>query len=152
MREPANLVFWHPVLSGAQHLQQFLRIRTAGAMIGAGAPGGETTRQLRDRLASGENVEVAGYMLSRDTAIGLEGAMLVPPVGGGSVNWFEVAGAGTAELSPAMRQAVAKWRDGGWNIESATFQGPAFWQTQEIEEVPQLVHETVRCLRKEIAG
>jgi exosortase A-associated hydrolase 2 len=38
-----DLVFWQPVISGKQHLQQFLRLRIAGELIGR--PGAERTER-----------------------------------------------------------------------------------------------------------
>ena len=67
----SRLVLWQPVTSGKSYLNQFLRIRTVGALI-HGSGSRETTGQLRRRLASGESIGVAGYTLAPALAQELE--------------------------------------------------------------------------------
>src|SRR5262249_35049316 len=57
----AGLILWHPVINGAQMLTQFLRLRLAVGMMRGSQ---ETTTQLRDTLAAGNSLEVAGYEIN----------------------------------------------------------------------------------------
>ena len=140
--EIRQMLFWQPVSSGKQHLQQFLRLKVASAMLGEGRQGADGTRQLREQLQQGEAVEVAGYMLTPALALGLDAATLAPPAGGGRTTWLEVSAAAAPEIAVASRQGVANWQAAGWQVDAAVVSGAAFWQTQEIEEVPALIAAT----------
>jgi exosortase A-associated hydrolase 2 len=140
----ANLLLWQPVLSGKQHLNQFLRMKAAADMIGGGESTG--TKALRAQLAAGEAVEVAGYMLSPSLALPLEAADLDPIPGSvGEVVWCEVQPA-AAELGPASQSRIAAWRERGIRVRGATVTGLPFWQTQEIDQCDALVARTVELL------
>jgi exosortase A-associated hydrolase 2 len=146
-----RLVFWQPVASGKQHLQQFLRLKVAGAMFAEGKQGGDGTRQLREQLQAGEAVEVAGYLLAPALALGLDAATLTAPQASGKVSWIELSSATEPELSIPSRQAIEKWSAAGWQVDSQVLPGPGFWQTQEIEEVPVLLDATL-CAMVVAAG
>ena len=73
-----GLLFWQPVLSGKQFLQQFLRLKIASQILGSADAARVDTRELRERLLRGDSVEVAGYELSPALAAGLEAADLAP--------------------------------------------------------------------------
>src|SRR5690606_16220497 len=98
---PERLILWQPVLSGETHLTQFLRIGVAADMFGSnrgsgGSPG------LRERLASGEALEVAGYDVVPELAQGIDALRLVDArMDAMQVHWFEVASDSSAGLSPA---------------------------------------------------
>ena len=141
-----DLIFWQPVTSGRQHLQQFLRVKLAGDMLNIARSSGGSTGQFREQLRSGAAIEIGGYMLSPELALGLDAATLEPPMRQGRLLWFELSGATTAELSPAGRLGVEAWRAAGWNLSVAAMTGVAFWQSQEIEEIPELIEATTRLL------
>jgi exosortase A-associated hydrolase 2 len=65
-----GFVLWQPVLSGKQFLQQFLRLKAAGEMVAQGDRERTGTRALREQLARGEAVEIAGYTVSPELALG----------------------------------------------------------------------------------
>ena len=64
-----RLLFWQPVLRGDRFVVQFLRLRVAAAMA-AGEK--ENIKNLRDSLAGGELVEIAGYELSSRLVTSIE--------------------------------------------------------------------------------
>jgi uncharacterized protein len=140
-----GLLFWQPVLSGRQFLQQFLRLKIAAQILGSADAERVDTRELRERLLRGDSVEVAGYDLSPALAEGLEAADLVPVPGQAPVAWIEVSGAG-AGLSPAARTRAAQWQDAGHPVDTRCVAGQAFWQTQEITECPALIEATLEAL------
>lgn len=138
----AGLLLWQPVLNGATFLTQFLRLRSAGAMLTGEADGG--TRVTRGLLAAGSSVEVAGYLLSPALAAdldGLDAAALAPPC---PVQWFELGADASRTAGAASVRLAAGW---GAATEPTIVVGPAFWQTQEIETAPNLLDASVAALR-----
>lgn len=147
--EPCNFLFWQPPAAGKPLLQQFLRLKVAGDMLGGQSKG--VMEALRKDLSAGSPVEVAGYMLSSGLASGLELAALAPPSRaspqtGAQVEWFEVSTRDDASLSPISTQTIARWQQAGFTVNSHMANGPAFWQTTEIEEAPALIAATTLAL------
>lgn len=141
---PSGFLFWQPVLAGKTFLQQFLRLKVAGEMLGGDAKG--VMSALKRQLAAGEAVEIAGYTLSSSLARGVENAELAPPPSPSRVVWFEIASRPDASLSPAAQQRLELWQKNGHRVEAAVIVAPAFWQTVEIEEAPALITATVASL------
>ena len=104
-----GVLLWQPVISGRQHLTQFLRLKLANEMLGNVA---ERTgmQQLRDRIANGEDIEVAGYRLSEELASGLERSELAFAPEAGRVLWLEVSSDDVPKLSPASEKRIAQIR------------------------------------------
>jgi exosortase A-associated hydrolase 2 len=139
-----ELLFWQPVSSGRQHLQQFLRLKIAGAL--AKGEGKASTDGLRQALAAGEAVEVAGYTLAPALAAGMEAATLTSPSPTvGRLIWLDVSST-VGDPSPAARQTLRAWSDAGWQAEIKVVTGAAFWQTTEIEVAPALWEATLAAL------
>jgi exosortase A-associated hydrolase 2 len=134
-----HVVFWQPVTAGGQALTQFLRLRMAAAL---GAERRETVADLRGTLRHGEDVEVAGYRLSPRLAEGLDKAVLAPPVSVGALDCFAVASQPRDSLPPGLQTAVDAWHARGWSVNGHFVTGDAFWATQEISTVPELVVRT----------
>lgn len=142
-----NLLLWQPVLSGRQHLMQFLRLRVAADAFAVAEPARRaTTQSLMQTLASGQSVEVAGYMLPAALALPLAEAELSPPTKAGQVLWFETAARDEPQLSPASATRIAQWKAVGLEVIPRMVGGPPFWSTQEIEDCPALVDATVEAL------
>lgn len=140
-----GLLLWQPVASGSQLLTQFLRLKSAAAMLGGGD--GESADVLRQQLlndAAATVVLVAGYPLSAALAQGLNGAKLAPPAPDVRVEWFEVQAGAT--LSPAAEMTVSRWQDAGCQVSARVVEGPAFWQTVEIETAPKLLTASIEAL------
>lgn len=136
-----NFLFWQPAIAGRSTLQQFLRLGTIGDWSKGEAPA--ATASLRGRLAAGEQVEIAGYALAPELALGLERARLTPSTRSGSVAWLEMSSRPDPELTPASIAAIAEWRQAGHVVRAQVVQGPPFWQTTEIEDAPALIAATV---------
>ena len=141
---PCNLLFWQPHLQGRALLQQFLRLKAAAEWASGGGKGVVTA--LTAELAAGQAVEVAGYRLHPQLADGLAAAQLLPPTRPARVCWFELSGSEQRALSPAAAGAAVRWQAAGWQWQAHAVQGPAFWQTTEIEDAPELISATVRAL------
>ena len=145
---PCHFLFWQPPSAGKQLLQQFLRLKVAGDMLGGQSKG--VMEGMRQQLASGASVEVAGYMLSAGLASGLEQATLLPPAVHTHqtlrLEWLEVSTREDTNLSPASAKTIAQWQQAGIDARSHLVNGPAFWQTTEIEDSPTLIAATVSAI------
>lgn len=144
-----DFIFWAPTPSGKLLLQQFLRLKAAADMLEGGAKGAVAT--MRQTLAIGHPIDIAGYTLSPELAKGLEESALLPfdaTRGATSprIEWFEMSTVNNAEPSPAAQKSIAKWRDHGFTVQCDTIGGPSFWQTSEIEDAPSLVEATISAI------
>jgi hypothetical protein len=104
---------------------------------------------MRQQLSRGETLEIAGYRLSAALAMGLEQAQLRPADLGrpGRLAWFEVSTAAPGGVpSPVTAECLARWSDAGHRCDRYPVQGPAFWQTTEIEDAEALTVATVSAL------
>ena len=151
---PVHLLWWQPVLQGKLLLQQFLRLKAAAQLADGG--GKAVLAATREALASGESVDIAGYTLSSALAGGLERARAAPPShthqqAGGHARWLvclETSTQPDARPSPAMQAGIDAWQAAGWSVVVEAVNGPAFWQTTEIEDAPLLVEATVAAVSR----
>ena len=142
----SRIVLWQPVTSGRTLFTQFLRIRLAAALAEGG--GSETTKDLMERLASGETLEVAGYEIAPELAEAINRvniADLVPPPGC-QIHWLEMTTGANDTLMPPSQKAVSGWRNAGVEVETAVLAGEQFWATQEIATAPALIDATRAAL------
>jgi exosortase A-associated hydrolase 2 len=145
MKNSPNFIFWQPVVSGKQHWQQFMRLKMAGELASGRAMGG--VGQIRQQLAAGQAVEIAGYTVVPGLADGLEKADLLPPtIFSGRVTWFELSTRDEATLAPVSQQRIDQWRAAGFMVDAKVVRGPGFWQTAEIEDAPELIAATLVAL------
>ena len=146
LEDPCHLLFWQPTVNGKAVLQQFLRLKAA-AQMQSGAGSG-AVQALKQALAEGQAVEIAGYELGAAVAQRLEQASLEPPTAreAARLAWLEVTQREPAALLPASVPALAKWRAAGWDATDRVLPGPSFWQTVEVEEAPALVEATVAAV------
>ncbi|HEX5126592.1 MAG TPA: hydrolase 2, exosortase A system-associated [Rhodocyclaceae bacterium] len=151
----SNVLWWQPIASGKQFLTQFLRLKLAGGLANespnsessSGESAAMDTRRLREALARGEPIEIAGYLLSPAMAEGLERASLDMSSGYVStVTWLEISSRDPADLSPASQQRVAALKNNGIGISARALNGLPFWQSVEIAEVPALIDASLNAL------
>ncbi len=139
-----GLLLWQPVLSGKQHLQQFLRLKSAAQMLvgqrDASAPA------AIDELRSSGYVEVAGYRLPAALADGLSASTLRLPPSVSQVEWFELNTDPAASLTPGASTIISRWSQSTCSVKSQVVLGPSFWQTAEIELAPALVAASLSAL------
>jgi exosortase A-associated hydrolase 2 len=144
-RPDVNLMLWQPVVSGAQHLQQFLRLH-AGARIAGTAANTAPTQPAR-LLQGGSTVEVGGYELSAQLANAMEGTVLeIPKTHSGRLVWMDVTADVTAAPSPAAQRGAERLQSSGLRVELEVVTGPPFWQTQEIEDCDALLVRTLALM------
>jgi exosortase A-associated hydrolase 2 len=146
-----RLVFWQPVASGQQHLNQFLRLKLAAGLRQAAATK-ETTTTLRERLARGERLEVAGYELSQPLVAAidaLEATVLTAP-GAPRIDWLEASTADPPALLPASERTLEKLRATGAEVHARAVKGEAFWALQEITVAPEMNAATIELAREAV--
>lgn len=147
--EPAvdRLLLWQPVVKGASFLTQFLRLRSAHEMIASGS--GVSTSELRETLASGTPLEIAGYevapeLFSAVDLLDLE-AMDPPPVS--SISWIEIGIQGREGVSRPSASVIDAWSDAGAIVDVSPVGGERIWDTQEITIGGPLIDATVARFR-----
>lgn len=140
-----NFIFWQPVLSGKQHWQQFMRLKMASELVSGSKKGGAD--EIRQSLAAGHPVDIAGYSIAPGLVQGLESTELLPPARKCSqVAWIELSSQSDATLSPVAQKRVQVWEEAGFRVHATVATGPAFWQTTEIEDAPELLLKTLDAL------
>lgn len=146
--DAAGLLLWQPVTSGAQHLKQFLRLRTVQNLMSSAdeaKPIGkaESVQSLLAELSAGQSLEIAGYRLNPQLAIPMQAMdlsrMVIVPA---QIHWLDVASQVPAALAPVSQRLAEAWRQQGKQVNLAVVTGPSFWQTQEIEFCPELLKAT----------
>jgi exosortase A-associated hydrolase 1/exosortase A-associated hydrolase 2 len=144
-----NFLFWAPTPSGKLVWQQFMRLKAAGDLVGGQAKA--TMDALRESLAAGRTVEIAGYQVTAALARGLEQATLAPPAhdGPGRMVWLDMTTRPDAALTPVVDKALKEWTAGGYTVAHHWVRGPSFWQTTEIEDAPDLLTATVDAMAPE---
>lgn len=143
--ESPNFIFWQPVVSGKPYWQRFMRLKMAAEFASGQSKG--VIEQVRLQLASGQAVEIAGYSVSPGLADGLETAELLPDRGyQGRVAWLEISTREDAGIAPGAQKYIEQWRSAGFRVGAGIVHGPAFWQTTEIEDAPELLPATLATL------
>ena len=149
LSETCNFLFWAPTPAGKPLLQQFLRLKAAGDMASGNAKA--VMDGLRQQLASGTSVDIVGYTLSATLASGMEQATLAAPALAGRLEWLDLSTQPDASLAPAAAKPLQAWQAAGFAVRSQVVNGPAFWQTSEIEEAPALLTATLAALGLPVA-
>jgi exosortase A-associated hydrolase 2 len=141
---PCRFLFWQAPAAGKALLHQFLRLKLAGNLVEGRSRG--VLEGLRQQLASGSAVDVAGYQLAPGLAAGFGAAKLQPPTLSGRLEWIELSSRTDPALSTASEPILTDWRVAGFDVKSRVVNGPAFWQTNEIEDAPALIDASVAAL------
>jgi exosortase A-associated hydrolase 2 len=150
LKGPSNFCFWQPTVSGRLILQQFLRLKLAADMLSGNSKG--LMDEMKQAMARGESVEIAGYRLPSALAQGLERAELAvtmkAPANQGipRLQWFELSTREETQLTPITQKCLSAWETAGFATHHQFVQGPSFWQTQEIEDAPMLIKATCAAL------
>lgn len=106
----------------------------------------ETVKDLRQRFAAGEYLEVAGYVLSPALVEQLDsvaGEAFLPQA---PVNWLEIKNQPEAALSVAAIRVLDNWRQRQVQAHGQVVTGDTFWATQEIAHAPGLIRASCDAL------
>lgn len=146
-----SLLLWQPVQSGKLFMGQFLRLRMAAAMMKGE---GESVAAVRERLISGECVEVAGYSLPPALYQQLEfvdlGKLTIPC--DTHLQIYEVASGDTQSLMPVTERRIENWRASGIDCVGKAAQGEPFWMTQELGFSSELIAASTAGMEKLVSA
>jgi exosortase A-associated hydrolase 2 len=138
----AQVLMWHPILNGETYLTQFMRLKVASEMLN----GGEkpvNTKTMREALAAGRAVEIAGYELAPEMAAAIDSLRLSELSGKGApVHWFDLAPYGGTSPAPAIVKTVATWKERKERLHLHLVPGTAFWSSPEIVIAQSLLDAT----------
>lgn len=139
---PRDIILWQPVNSPSVYITQVLRQRVASLMVRDLPP--ETTKEIRQRLAAGEDVEVSGYTLAGALVEQIESIDVSAMQGlcAGTIYWLEHVMEAGKEIGVASRRVVDQLSEQGNRIEVRTFCDPPIWQIHERDFAPQLLNLT----------
>ena len=142
-----RVLLWHPVVSGQQMMTEFLRLRLLSDAIGVRA--GETattTEELRQKINSGEPVEVHGYEimphLSQAIAelhIARLGLAVASPI-----QWVEVVSGAPDRGRPLAQTTVHAWQAAGREATLHLAVGRPFWSSPRIHNMRDTTDLVVR--------
>jgi len=139
-----RLVLWQPVVDGVTYLTQFLRLRLASGMLSGGEEK-ENTQSLKQQLAEGGVVEVAGYGLTSAVTDGLAASTLKNIVSDSLPPTCLVDLVASEGQPPPLvnRKLAESWIEAGVSLQHFSCVGEPFWNSVEIVEIPDMVTKTV---------
>lgn len=144
-----QIILWQPVISGESFLTQFLRLRLANEML-AGTGKATGTNTMRDCLANGESIEIAGYELAPELAAAIDSLKASELVVAGSpIHWFEIVAEPGRSITPAGAKVVNAWKRSAVDLHLHLVPCLPFWATQEISECAELVSATENIFAEE---
>ncbi|MFZ6751080.1 hydrolase 2, exosortase A system-associated [Undibacterium sp. Ren11W] len=141
-----QLILWQPVINGRQFLNQFLRLRLAGDMLSGKQNPTSGTQAIRNALLAGEVIEIAGYELPPHLAAAIDSQKISDylPLDY-RLDWMEIQSTASVDISPLKKQVIDAWAQKGVNNKTTLITGVEFWETQEIENNPELIASTLQA-------
>ncbi len=142
----SKTVFWQPVESGENHMNQFLRHGIAASMMKSKSGG--TIGALKERLGEGDTLEIAGYPLAPTLWSELQQVQLSDYLGPflGELQILEVGRSAGNELSPASMHIESAADELGLPTKSLRLRGEPYWASTEIVVNAELCRATVQSL------
>ncbi len=136
---PQDIILWQPVNSASVYITQVLRQRVASLMVRDLPP--ETTKEIRQRLADGEQVEISGYILGGALVDQIEKINVSAMAGlcDGTIHWLEHVLEAGKDIGLASRKVVDQLSRQGNQLAVRTFCDPPIWQIHERDFAPQLL-------------
>lgn len=138
-------VLWNPVANGEKNLRDFLLLRVLAGMMQKAMPR-VSLDILRNQLADGESVEVAGYELSPTLAgdmnrlqLGLLGTDRLGPI-----HWIELS-APNEDATQSLGQKIRDdWNNHGILTKQYTLSGFPFWAEWNTRVISELLDVTTQ--------
>ncbi len=148
----SGVVLWQPISDGKRAMAQFLRLRTAESMMDS-AKEKESIEKLRNAIANGEPVEVAGYTIAPALFEAIERVdlRLLATPGFPSIHWFELSADPTPGLSVSSTQIIASWQRRGIGVCARAVWGKPFWAGNATTVVPDLLSVTTNTILETIS-
>jgi hypothetical protein len=142
-----NFLLWQPTLAGRTLLQQFLRLKSVGQLATGQAKG--VVQELRDQLAAGRSVEVAGYTLHPALCRGLDEAVLTPPPFDGSgsrLEWFEVSPSDVPRRHPLRSRMLRSGAAAAGRRRPTSLADPPSGRPARSRDAPALLEASAQAL------
>jgi len=141
----AAFLFWQPVTSGERFVTQLLRLRIAEQF---GQKTQETVKSLRERSRVGEDLEIAGYLINPILLQSMANLNMesIVPHSSQKVAWLECSPGDSADILPGSQKLLDHWSEQGINALSVSVSGASFWNSVEIEDVPDLIEQSCNLL------
>jgi hypothetical protein len=64
----------------------------------------------------------------------------------GQVIWLDISSREGGGLAPASQKRIEQWQLAGFKVGAKVVRSPAFWQTNDIEDAPELIAVTIKAL------
>lgn len=145
MVSPCHVLWWQPVISGQQVLQQWLRLDAAKEWLSQGQAGKGASAS--EQFKQGQTVHVAGYPITPGLAQSLTPATLqtgVPAVRAvARLLWMELTVSEPNELPPSVTRHVAIWQNAGWAVTTHALACAPFWQQFGNVSSPDLMQASL---------
>lgn len=150
MTAPCHVLWWQPVVSGQQVLQQWLRLDAAKDWLNKDKERTETTPSLSERLKHGQDVHVGGYRITPELARELNTLRLMPASANtnqhGKLVTMEIS-ASPSTPSPGITRQTQIWQDHGWHPHLESVTCSSFWQQLSSTEPSDLIDASLACIK-----
>jgi exosortase A-associated hydrolase 2 len=131
-----RVLLWHPVANGQQMMTDFLRLRILSDAIGERVGESATTQELRQKIYSGEPVEVLGYEIMPHLGQAIE-EIQIAPLGlavATPIRWVEVVSGAGDPGRPSAQTTVHAWQAAGREATLHLVAGRPFWSSPRIQD------------------
>lgn len=150
MREACHMLWWQPVVSGQQVLQQWLRLDAAKDWLNIDKGRTEATLPLREQLKRGQDVHVGGYRISPELAQELNALHLTPPspqsAQPGKIVSMAIS-ASPSTLPPGITRQTQLWQGQGWQAHQQGVTCGPFWQQLSNTAPSDLIDASLTCVQ-----
>jgi len=142
----SKTVFWQPVESGDDHMNQFLRYGIAASMMKSKSGG--KIGDLKQHLDKGDTLEIAGYLLAPTLWSEIQQVRLLDKLGPflGELQILEVGRTAGRELSPSSTYIESAANERGLPTKLLRLRGEPYWASAEIVVNAELCRATVQAI------
>lgn len=140
-----HMILWSPVGNGKRFITQYMRIKLAADVTGSSSGSKVTVKDLWSQLEDGHSVEIAGYELSPELAIGFSALSLneIKLPQKIHIKWIETSLIDPPKLSTGSLKIVDRWRNDGIQVSDIAVNDIAFWTLQEPEWANNYIEQTI---------
>jgi exosortase A-associated hydrolase 2 len=149
-RKIDRVLLWHPVENGQQMMTDFLRLRILSDAIGERVGEPTTTQELRQKIYSGEPVEVLGYEIMPHLGQAIEEIQIAPLglAAATPIRWVEVV-PGVGDLGRPLAQTIVHaWQAAGREAALHLVAGRPFWSSPRIQDSRDMTDIIVRIFEE----
>jgi exosortase A-associated hydrolase 2 len=145
-----RILLWQPVVNGQQMMTEFLRLRLLSDAIGERVGESATTQELRQKINSGEPVEVVGYemMAQLGQAIAQLHIAQLRLADDTPIRWVEVVSRAEDPGRPLAQTTVNAWQAEGHEATLHLIAGRPFWSSPRIHNSRDMTDIIVRIFEE----